>query len=70
MFSVLTLSIMSVVHAGAGAILSVGLLKSIPWENVVKDFQTEGGVSGGETTVCPQEPIAPTHSNGSQSCHV
>ena len=33
--------------AGAGAILSVGLLKSIEWEKMAKRFDIDGGVSGG-----------------------
>ena len=34
--------------AGAGAILSVGLLKMIGWEKMAKRFDIDGGVSGGQ----------------------
>ena len=33
---------------GAGAILSVGLLKMIEWEKMAKRFDIDGGVSGGQ----------------------
>ena len=33
--------------AGAGAILSVGLLRSIEWAKMEKRFDVDGGVSGG-----------------------
>ena len=32
---------------GAGAILSVGLLRSIAWAKMEKRFDVDGGVSGG-----------------------
>ena len=32
---------------GAGAILSVGLLRSIQWAKMEKRFDVDGGVSGG-----------------------
>ena len=35
------------VCAGAGAILSVGLLRSIEWARMEKRFDVDGGVSGG-----------------------
>ena len=41
---------------GAGAILSVGLLRSIEWAKMEKRFDVDGGVSGG---IVPQQITIP-----------
>lgn len=42
---------------GAGAILSVGLLRSIEWAKMEKRFDVDGGVSGGIafTVICTSQ---------------
>ena len=41
------------VFAGAGAILSVGLMRSIEWSKMEKRFDIDGGVSGGTASLQP-----------------
>jgi len=38
---------------GAGAILSVGLLRSIEWAKMERRFDVDGGVSGGLHSLHP-----------------